>query len=284
MGEVTGIEWAYHTFNPWVGCTKVSPACDNCYAETWAKRAGHPELWQGKRRRTSAANWQQPIKWNRAAQQSGVRKRVFCASLADVFDNRVPVSWRRDLWHRIEQTPWLDWLLLTKRPQNIATMLPDPETGVKPWRNGWPNVWLGTTAENQTDADRRIPHLLDVPARVHFVSYEPALGPVDFTRINKHPPKRSGWFDVLAGREHIGPAVVTGQPKINWIICGGESGPHARPMDLAWSRSVRDQCRDTRTAFFMKQIGGKKKPFPDIPDDLMIREFPDTKGTNNVRS
>jgi protein gp37 len=130
MGENTNIEWADHTFNPWVGCSKISSACDYCYAESWAKRSGHPELWQGERRRTAGANWQRPIKWNRQAATAGKRARVFCASLADVFDNQVPRRWRDDLWHRIDQTPHLDWLLLTKRPQNIAKMLPDPETGV----------------------------------------------------------------------------------------------------------------------------------------------------------
>ena len=142
MSDHTNIEWADHTFNPWVGCTKVGPPCDHCYAESWAKRAGRPELWKGERRRTTATNWHQLPKWNRAAAADGVRRRVF-PSLCDPFDNQVPARWRHDFWHVIEQTPNLDWLLLTKRPGNIAKMLPDPETGVKPWGSGWPNVWLG---------------------------------------------------------------------------------------------------------------------------------------------
>src|SRR5438128_54370 len=124
MAENSGIEWTHHTFNPVVGCTKVSPACDNCYAENWAKRAGNPELWHGELRRTSAANWRQPIRWNKIARETGTRPRVFCASLADVFDNQWEPQWRADLWALIAETPFLDWLLLTKRPQNIAKMLP----------------------------------------------------------------------------------------------------------------------------------------------------------------
>jgi hypothetical protein len=144
----------------------LSSACDHCYAETWAKRAGHAELWNGERRRTTGTNWQRPIKWNRQAAAAGKRARVFCASLADVFDNQVPRRWRDDLWHRIDQTPHLDWLLLTKHPQNIAKMLPDPETGVTPWGNGWPNVWLGVSAGNQEEADRNLPILGATPAPV----------------------------------------------------------------------------------------------------------------------
>jgi protein gp37 len=165
MGANSKIEWCHHTFNPWVGCTPVSRACDFCYAEAWAKRTGHPELWQGQRRRTTAANWREPLKWNRAAAAAGERHRVFCASLADVFDNQVPAQWREDLWGLIRETPSLDWLLLTKRPQNIAGMLPAQFDEGDRWPERWPNVWLGTTVENQDEADRRIPHLLAVPAR-----------------------------------------------------------------------------------------------------------------------
>jgi protein gp37 len=150
MAETSKIEWTDATFNPWVGCTKISPACDHCYAEGWAKRAGNPELWQGERRRTSVANWRMPVKLNAKAMAEGRRRRVFCASLADVFDNQVPAEWRADLWALIRATPMLDWQLLTKRPQNIARMLPAN------WGKGWPNVWLGTTVENQTEANRRI--------------------------------------------------------------------------------------------------------------------------------
>src|ERR1700760_2747316 len=152
----TSIEWTAsqlsdgswvpgYSFNPWVGCTKISPACDHCYAESWAKRTGNAALWNGERRRTTPLNWLQPLKWNRDARSSGVRRKVFCASLADVFDNQVPTLWRDDLWRLVYGTPDLDWILLTKRPQNISKMLPNH--GGRPWP--WPNVWLGTTVENQ---------------------------------------------------------------------------------------------------------------------------------------
>lgn len=231
MAETSKIEWTDATFNPWLGCEKVSPGCDHCYAEGWAKRTGNAQLWQGQRRRTVARYWQQPIKWNRQAEAVGVRRRVFCASLADVFDNQVPDEWRSDLWALIAMTPSLDWLLLTKRPQNIAKMAP----------KNWPNIWLGCTTENQEEADRRIPHLLSVPARVHFLSCEPLLGPVDLRA-----------------------------PNIDWVIVGGESGPRARDMSADWARFLRDQCRSAGVAFFMKQMT-RKAP---IPDDLMVREFP----------
>jgi len=225
MGENSKIEWCDHTFNPFVGCTKISPACDHCYAEGWAKRTGGANLWQGERRRTTDANWRQPLKWNREAEASGVRRKVFCASLADVFDNQVPVEWRTDLWRLIRETPHLDWLLLTKRPQNIAKMLPGP-LSTHPWP--WPNVWLGTTVENQEEADRRIPHLLAVPAAVRFLSCEPLLG-----ELNLEP-----YFDC-----------------IDWVIAGGESGPNARPPMIRWARTLREQCWAYHVPFFFKQWG-----------------------------
>ena len=250
MGANTKIEWADHTFNPWVGCTKVSPACDHCYAESWAKRSGNAALWQGQRRRTTAANWQKPRKWNREAEASGKRARVFCASLADVFDNQVWDRHRHDLWHLIEQTPHLDWLLLTKRPQNISKMLPDPETGVKPWGAGWPNVWLGTTVENQREAERRIHHLFSVPAALRFLSCEPLLGALDLRRIDV---PGYGFFDSLTP----GYFIDGGPPRrgLDWIIVGGESGPKARPMHPDWARSLRDQCQDAGVPFHFKQWG-----------------------------
>ncbi len=249
MGERTAIEWCHHTFNPWVGCTKVSPACDHCYAEGWAKRTGHPELWQGERRRTSASNWHQPIKWNRAAAAAGVRRRVFCASLADVFDNQVPPEWRADLWMLIHATQHLDWLLLTKRPQNMRDMVPWADPPSDPW----PNVWLGTTVENEQEAERRLPHLLSLPACVRFLSCEPLLAPIDLNR----------WLL----DEHGDPYLC---PSIHWVICGGESGVGARPMHPDWARSLRDQCAAAGVPFFMKQMD-KKTP---IPSDLFVRQFP----------
>lgn len=238
MGANSKIEWTHHTFNPVVGCTKISPACDHCYAESWARRTGHPELWNGRRRRTSASNWQQPVKWDRAAKAAGERHRVFCASLADVFDNQWEPEWRDDLWRLIAETPYLDWLLLTKRPQNIEKMLPQF------WRDGWENVWLGTTTENQEEWDRRVPLLGAVPARVHFVSVEPMLGPIDAGNAFDDPPDNSPF------------------QKIDWVICGGESGPGARPMHPDWARSLRDQCAAAGVPFHFKQFG-EYRPLPE---------------------
>lgn len=243
MAEDSKIEWCDHTFNPWLGCTKISPACDHCYAETWANRFD-PSLWQGERRRTSPANWSKPFTWDRKAKAAGERHRVFCASLADVFDNQVPRGWRDDLFGMISGTPNLDWLLLTKRPQNIAKMLPADWGSV-----GYDNVWLGTTVENQYEAERRIPALAEVPAIIRFLSCEPMLGPI-------HLP----W--------------ARGCSAIDWVICGGESGPGAREIDPTWARILRDDCAATGKDFFMKQMSGTRKPLPPIPNDLAIRQFP----------
>lgn len=268
MGENTAIEWCDHSWNPWSGCTRVSAACDHCYAEAMAKRAPRTfGSWVpgGARKRTSEANWREPLRWNRAAEKVGGRFRVFCASMADVFDNQVYPAWRCDLWDLIWETAHLDWLLLTKRPQNIAKMLPVKAQGaLADWGRGWPNVWLGTTVENQAEADRRIPHLLSVPAHVHFVSCEPLLGPLD---IRRH---------LIGHEDHGGTGQCIGwTPPIDWVICGGESGPRARPMHPDWARSLRDQCQAAGAPFFMKQMGGPVKPrMPAIPADLMVREFP----------
>jgi len=254
MADNTEISWADATFNPWVGCTKVSPACDHCYAEGWAKRSGLVEWGNHPRRRTSAANWRQPLKWNREAEAAGVRKRVFCASLADVFDNQVPAEWRADLWRLIDETPNLDWLLLTKRPQNAAKMIEASRRAVLSagvdsrhvmWP--WPNVWVGTTVENQEEADRRIPHLLAVPAAKRFLSCEPLLGPISLRWLPSDYKSRQargesvGEYDVAKG--------------LDWVIAGGESGPGARPAHPTWFRSLRDQCQTAGVAFHFKQWG-----------------------------
>jgi protein gp37 len=257
--ENTKIEWADHTMNFFVGCTKVSAACDFCYAESWAKRSGHPELWTGERRRTAVSNWAKPHKWNKLSERfhreaiaygTPYRSpRVFTNSLADFFDNQVTVKWRREAWHVIDQTPYLDWLILTKRPQNIAKMLPEPDAGYsKAWGDGWPNVWLGTTCENQEIADRNIPVFLSAPAAVRFVSLEPLLGPIDLFHIEEP----SGFaFNALSKKEGIS---FRGR-GLDWAIVGGESGPHARPMHPEWARDIRDQCAAAATPFFFKQWG-----------------------------
>jgi protein gp37 len=255
--ENSKIEWTDNTFNPWIGCTRVSPGCDHCYAETLMRRYGKADLWAGNRQRTSATNWKKPLAWNRDAARDSARPRVFCASLSDVFDNQVPEEWRRDLFALIRVTPHLDWQLLTKRPQNIVRMLPED------WGNGWANVWLGCTVENQEEADRRIPHLLAAPARVRFLSCEPLLGVVQF-RWNK-------WVSWRAEIDRKGNVdQYDGLRGIHWIICGGESGPGKRPFSLDAGRLMRDQCADAGVPFFFKQID-KVQP---IPPDLMVRQFP----------
>lgn len=241
MAENSKIEWTDHTFNPWIGCQKVSPGCDHCYAESLSNRYGWVE-WgpHGERKRTSAANWRKPLQWAKAVRGTGKRPRVFCASLADVFDNQTPQEWRDDLFDLIWETPELDWLLLTKRPENIARMLPLSWDGpVGPWDN----IWIGTTCEDQAAYDRRWPILRDIPAIVHFISYEPAIGPL---------------------RLHNGPD----QP--DWLICGGESGHGARMMQPAWAEAIKRDCEVAGVYFFMKQMTSKAA----IPEHLMLREFP----------
>jgi protein gp37 len=239
LAENSKIEWTHHTFNPWIGCQKVSPGCDNCYAEAMMDHRYGRVTWgpHGERVRTSPANWRKPISWDKAAAKAGRRDRVFCASLADWLDNKVPRNWRTDLWGLIEATPNLDWLLLTKRPENYAKLAP--------WHNDKVprNIWYGVTAEDQLHFDRRWKVAQQVQSRVHFISYEPALGPLSL----------------------FGHTI-----KPDWIICGGESGKGARTMETVWARSLRDECKASGTAFFFKQMTGKKP----IPEDLLVREFP----------
>ncbi|WP_304305890.1 phage Gp37/Gp68 family protein [Pseudacidovorax intermedius] len=239
MAENTAIEWADHTFNPWTGCTKVSDGCDLCYAEGWSKRAGAKVGKWGPgmpRVRTTPANWRQPLKWNAQAAAEGRRFRVFCASLADVFDNEVDPQWRFDLFALIDATPHLDWLLLTKRIGNVVDMLPGRYFGRLPH-----NVWLGATICHQKEADRDIPKLLSVPAAKRFLSMEPLLGPVSFEGLFANPGNPADGTNVLEA--------------LDWIIVGGESGPGARPMHPDWARSLRDQCAAAGAAFLFKQWG-----------------------------
>lgn len=225
MAKYSNIEWTHHTFNPWWGCTKVSPACAHCYAETWSLRFGS-KLWgrEAERRFFGENHWREPLRWNAEARTSGIRARVFCASMADVFEPRADLNpWREKLWLLIEQTPHLDWLLLTKRPGQIKRLYP--------WaRSARKNVWLGTTAENQRWADRRIERLIDIDASVRFLSCEPLLSSIDLQK----------WLK---------------QGLISWVIAGGESGVNARPTHPNWVRSIRDQCNEYYVPFHFKQWG-----------------------------
>lgn len=252
MGANTAIEWARHTFNPWYGCQPVSPACDHCYAEAWAKRSGlvgwGPHV---ERRRSSNATWREPLKWNAAAEALSETHTVFGPSLGDPFDNKVPVEWRADYFTLIRKTPSLLYLLLTKRPQNIVAMV--EQVGGLP-----ANIALGTTAEDQERADQNVPPLLAAKAKLNprfaFVSAEPLLGPMDFTCIpwphdHKRFPDSDDISDAFDALRH------TSGGHIDWIIVGGESGSGARPMHPDWARKIRDDCQAAGTAFFFKQWG-----------------------------
>jgi protein gp37 len=218
------------------------------------------------RRRTSPANWRKPLQWNAHHEaffaEQGRRQRVFCASLADVFDNAVDPAWRADLFDLIEKTQNLDWLLLTKRIGNVMPMISetaqrrfDLECIEAPRLPD--NVWIGATVVNQAEADRDIPKLLSVPARVRFLSMEPLLGPVALTRL-AHGDESD--LDALRGQvvytsQHFAvPPEVLGK-AISWVIVGGESGHGARPMQSAWAQSLRDQCEAARVPFLFKQWG-----------------------------
>lgn len=301
MGENTKISWCDATFNPWIGCTKISAGCANCYAldlmETRYKRV----KWgpQGTRQRTGAANWRKPLQWNKQAWEEcaecgwrgphhethdfcpncdgedlrPTRQRVFCASLADVFeDNPQLIEWRADLLALIEKTPNLDWLLLTKRPENVNDMVPAK------WRTvgRWPrHVWIGTSVENQETADKRIPQLQRVPAWTRFLSMEPLLGPVDLTGQTVE----GVWIDQEYADEDLElQRIVTAEGwDIDWVIVGGESGYAARPMRIEWAQEIKEQCQAAGVAYFFKQVGGhpdKRDKLSDIPENLRIREFP----------
>lgn len=295
MAAETGIEWCDSTWNPWIGCTQVSPACDHCYAAVSTPvRALGIEWGVGKLRlRTSAANWALPARWNRqvfmacscgwrgqASECKGdptigcprcgsteireARRRVFCASLADVFDNAVPTEWRVDLFRVIRSTPNLDWLLLTKRIGNVPDMLNecarfererfgdlDLWQWLEAWAKGEPpaNVWIGATICNQAEADRDIPKLLRVPAAVRFLSIEPMLGPVDLRWLITEP---TGKTRTYGGKRQM---ELRSTGLLHWVIVGGESGPHARPMHPDWARSLRDECAAAGVPFLFKQHG-----------------------------
>jgi protein gp37 len=251
MGETKNISWATSTFSPWWGCTKISPGCDNCYAESFDKRWGDSHWGKGVPRRVFGdKHWNEPLKWNRLAGESGEPWRVFCASMADVMDDEAPEGQRERLWDLIDNTPHLTWQLLTKRPHRYSRYLPQ-------WfKHG--NVWLGTTAENQEFYDIRWPILREVAHQynaVSWISYEPAIG-------------------TLVMRPKVNP---TGHYYVpDWIICGGESGSNRRPMEQKWAEDLKAECEITGTKFFMKQFSALR---PDqgkalIPAHLLVHEFP----------
>ena len=293
MSENSNIEWTDHTFNPFIGCTKVSPGCDHCYAEELMDARLHKVVWgpHGDRVRTSEANWREPIRWNSRHEKfyakHGRRQRVFCASLADWLDNAVPVEWLVELLDLIRQTPNLDWLLLSKRIGNFGKRLADASDYVwncgagavsdvkalrewiDQWRGGKPpeQVSVGATVVNQEEADRDISKLLAVPAYVRFLSMEPLLGPVDIsefltpsyphceTGFSQGSGMEDGYCGTCAGHQSDPIHNPALHDYIDWVIVGGESGPSARPVHLVWVRHLRDQCSAAGVAFFFKQWG-----------------------------
>lgn len=252
MGKNSKIEWTHHTFNPWWGCTRVSEACVHCYAETWSKRLGK-KLWGPKapRRFFGDNHWNEPLRWNLQAGRDGIRSRVFCASMADVFEKRKELNdWRDRLWKLIEQTPNLDWLLLTKRPELILEMVP--------WGLNWPeNVWMGTTVEDQGAAEVRLPYLANIPAKVRFISAEPLLGPLNI-------------------RQWLG-------NSIDWVITGGESGAHARPSSPTWFRSLLEDCTAAGVPYHFKQWGDWAPKSKRLAEEMKRRSSTTDDGTIMLR-
>lgn len=254
MGKETGITWTDHTFNPWWGCVRVSEGCVHCYAETFSKRTGN-DIWGADkpRRMFGEKHWAEPLKWNRDAQAANQRRKVFCASMADVFETHRDKYWQTEmnaarlkLTRVVLATPWLDWLFLTKRIEDAP--------GYLDWMFGVGllprNLWIGTTAEDQANYDKRIPILAKIPAVVRWVSIEPQIGPV---------------------------SILQNPRAIDWIISGGESGAGCRPFELNWARQLRDECAQNNVAFFLKQLGGfpnKRHELSDFPADLRVQDFP----------
>lgn len=313
MADQSNIAWTKSTFNPWIGCTKIGPGCDGCYAEALDNRMqyGGGKHWGDgvPRYRTKPATWAKPLAWNKAAPESEFAGRkgfwpVFCASLADVFDNQVPEEWRIDLWRLIDETPNLSWLLVTKRIGNVARMVPGRWIGI-----GFPgNVRILITVVNQEEADRDIPKLLALPCK-NGISYEPALGPIDFSVVRRPPSAddialngkeriKDYFVDALTGTNgvlmHDGRVLLEpfSRRQLDWIIVGGESdqpGHKARPFVHGWARDTIRQCAEFAVPVFVKQMGsnatnreGVLHPYKDRagadpaewPEDLRVREFP----------
>lgn len=307
MGKDTKIAWTDHTFNMLWGCTKISPGCANCYADVWAERWGYNVWGKQPRRLFGPKHWAEPLKWQEAAKRDGVRRKVFCSSMADNFEDHPAVDAERPkLWELIRKTPDLDWQLLTKRADRIVANLPDD------WGDGWPNVWLGVSAENQETADDRLARLVKIPAVVRFASLEPMLGPIELDAFQRGvciaccgAGETYGHYFAEDGMGRCDACNGTGEDEDNlgldWAVLGGESGPEARPCNIAWIRRALNLCDGSPIAPYVKQVGAK--PFEDQtlghryddhtyikvrhksgadpdewPEDLRVQEFPVIKG------
>lgn len=344
MLRKTLIEWCDYTWSPWFGCTKVSPGCINCYDEARDKRHlfGPETHWGKGAPRRLTKDWRKPVKWNRDAKLEWCeavvdavitplgdepkprrwRKRVF-PSVCDWLDDEVPIEWLARFLQLIHDTPNLDWLLLSKRPENFHERLlralahaegidyatadaweGDVQTELGIWLNEWlsddatppSNVWIGTSVEDQTRADERIPALLKIPARIRFLSVKPLLGPVVLNHIDAEGSGSAEWcqIDALTGRHTDMGRPCPCVPKLDWVIIGGESGRGSRPCNVAWVRSIVKQCKYASVPCFVKQLGGKAEveapsggwmqPIPlkhpkggdhaEWPEDLRVRQFP----------
>jgi protein gp37 len=314
MGKDSEIGWTHHTFNPWWGCTKISPGCKNCYAAAFDKRVGGKH-WgpDAPSRFFGDKHWLEPLRWNAEAVRAGERHRVFCASMADVCEELPGERGaeldreRARLWLMIGQTPHLDWLILTKRPERFHAVLPSD------WGDGYPNVWLGATAEDQQRQDERWEHLAHVPAAVRFLSCEPLLSELDLSlQIERYENcRRCGASypvddavllspsrvpaDRCSVCAHKGCMITTwgssqraalerGEfedlgPALHWVIVGGESGAGYRPCDPAWIASIVAQCTEAGVSVFVKQdSGARARRQGRIPDEIWARkEFPEVR-------
>jgi protein gp37 len=263
MSETTGIAWCNSTFNPWWGCTEVSPGCDRCYARELDARFHKAAHWGTgvPRKLMSDHYWNDPLRWNRKAQRTGEPWRVFCASMADILDTEAPAGQRERLIEMVDATPHLTWLFLTKRIELAGRLM------IELIRRPRPNIWWGTTVENQEMANKRVKTLRLIPAALHWLSIEPMVGPIDL--------HAAGAFQ---------PYMAT--PRIKWSVVGGESSDelvdngmvYPRPMQLDWARLIKKQSEQNGAAFFMKQLGGLPKnkgdQMEDFPADLRARNFP----------
>ena len=266
MGTKTNISWTDSSWNPWRGCRKVSPGCARCYMYRDAARYGHDPRMVAR----SKTTFKDPLKWKEP-------RKIFTCSWSDFFIREAD-AWRDEAWDIIRRTPQHTYQILTKRTDRIADHLPAD------WGQGYPNVWLIVTTENQAMANKRIPELLRVPAVLHGLSVEPLLGPVDLFSI----PFRGDtdyYINPLAYRYSQYPIDnadsgtlmslgMAGLGRIDWVIVGGESGPDFRPMDLDWARALRDQCAAARVAFFYKQGSGRKPGTDPHLDGIEIKQFP----------
>jgi len=257
MGKDSKIAWTDHTFNPWHGCAKISPGCLNCYAEGVSKRWGK-DLWGvGADRMSMSDNyWTQPKKWDNFCAKNGVRKKVFVGSMCDLMEDRRDLDdARARLFNLVTSTPNLDWLFLTKRPQNYKMLLPASWLGE---HGGPPNVWYGCTVECQDTAEFRINELAQIPADVRFLSCEPLLSPLNLGLIGT-APKDWGYGYCEVGS------------LINWVIVGAESGARRRPFSRDWARDIRDECLLAGVPFFYKQEidpRGKKIETPELDGEV----------------